>query len=100
LEHGLSFTKLSVMWAISEVWSPGMPLHYADPHKKHSRWYTALENFGRSRPGQFLSHHLFPRMDPWLYRATGGRYPWTLSAHCSMVGSAPGVTGSDAPVPG
>lgn len=57
---------------------PFMPLHYVDPHKKHSRWFTALENFGRSRPGQFLSHHLFPRIDPWLYRATGGRYPWIV----------------------
>ena len=31
-----------------------MPLRYVDPHKKQSRWYTALNNFGRSRPGQAL----------------------------------------------
>jgi deazaflavin-dependent oxidoreductase (nitroreductase family) len=55
-----------------------MPLRYVDPNKKHSRRYTALESFGRSRPGQFLAHHLFPRIDPWLYRATGGRYPSIL----------------------
>ena len=24
-------------------------LHYVDPHKKHSRWYTAMETFSRSR---------------------------------------------------
>ena len=36
---------------------------------------TAIANFGRSRPGQFLAHHFFPRVDPWLYRATGGRWP-------------------------
>jgi deazaflavin-dependent oxidoreductase (nitroreductase family) len=59
---------------------PCMPLHYVDPHKKHSRWYTAAENFGRSRPGLFLAHHLWSRIDPWLYRATGGRYPWILGA--------------------
>ena len=55
-----------------------MPLHYVDPNKKRGRWYTALESFGRSRIGQFVSRHLFFRMDPWLYRATGGRYPWIL----------------------
>ncbi len=55
-----------------------MPLRYVDPNKKHGRWYTALESFGRSRPGQFLAHHLFPHIDPWLYRATGGRYPSIL----------------------
>jgi deazaflavin-dependent oxidoreductase (nitroreductase family) len=55
-----------------------MPLHYVDPHKKHGRWYTALESYGRSRLGQFGAHHLFPRIDPWLYRATGGRYPSIL----------------------
>ena len=32
-----------------------------------------MERFGRSRPGQFLAHHVTPRIDPWLYRATGGR---------------------------
>ena len=65
-----------------------MPLHYTDPRKKHSRWYTALENFGRSRPGQFLAHHVTPRIDPWLYRATGGRYPWILGG----VSTAPLMT--------
>lgn len=52
-----------------------MPLRYVDPYKKHSRWYTAIESFSRSPRGQFLAHHLFSRVDPWLYRATGGRYP-------------------------
>jgi deazaflavin-dependent oxidoreductase (nitroreductase family) len=55
-----------------------MPLHYVDPHKKHSRWYTAMETFSRSGPGQFMAHNVFPRIDPWLFRATGGRYPWVL----------------------
>jgi deazaflavin-dependent oxidoreductase (nitroreductase family) len=55
-----------------------MPLHYVDPHSKHSRRYKALESFGRSRPGQFLSRHVSFRADPWLYRVTGGRYPGIL----------------------
>ena len=55
-----------------------MPLHYVDPNKKRGRWYTVLESFGRSRIGQFVSRHLLFRIDPWLYRATGGRYPWIL----------------------
>ena len=55
-----------------------MPLHYVDPNKKRTRWYTALENFGRSRPGQWYGRRVGPRIDPWLYRATGGRWPSIL----------------------
>jgi deazaflavin-dependent oxidoreductase (nitroreductase family) len=55
-----------------------MPLHHVDPHKKHGRWYKAMESFSRSRPGQFMARRVFPRIDPWLFRATGGRYPWIL----------------------
>ena len=60
-----------------------MPLHYVDPYKQHSRTYAAFEKFGRSRPGQFLAHHVFCRIDPWLYRATGGRYPAILGGPCT-----------------
>ena len=28
-----------------------------------------------TRPGQFVARHVFWNIDPWLYRATGGRYP-------------------------
>ena len=55
-----------------------MPLHRVDPNEKRSRWYRATNNFGRSRPGMFLARNFWPRIDPWLYRATGGRYPWVL----------------------
>jgi deazaflavin-dependent oxidoreductase (nitroreductase family) len=55
-----------------------MPLHYVDPHKKQGPWYRTMERFARSRAGQFAAHHVTPRIDPWLYRATGGRYPWIL----------------------
>ena len=59
---------------------PCMPLHYVDPHKKRNRWYTAFESFIRSRSGEFSTRHLFSHIDPWLYRATGGRYPAFLGA--------------------
>jgi deazaflavin-dependent oxidoreductase (nitroreductase family) len=65
-----------------------MPLHYVDPNKRHGRWYRAMERFSRSRYGQFGARHVFPRIDPWLYRATGGRYPWILGT----VSTAPLVT--------
>jgi deazaflavin-dependent oxidoreductase (nitroreductase family) len=65
-----------------------MPLHYVDPHKKHGRWYAALESFGRSRPGHFYAHQVGPRVDPWLYRATGGRWPSILGG----VSTAPLMT--------
>jgi deazaflavin-dependent oxidoreductase (nitroreductase family) len=53
----------------------GMPLHYVDPYKKRGRWYTPIESFSRSRPGQWYARHVASRIDPWLYRKTGGRYP-------------------------
>ncbi|HEX4559428.1 MAG TPA: nitroreductase/quinone reductase family protein [Mycobacterium sp.] len=55
-----------------------MPLHYVDPNKRYRRWYRALESFGRSRAGEFMARHLFWHIDPWMFRATGGRYPWIL----------------------
>jgi hypothetical protein len=41
-----------------------MPLHYVDPHNEHGLRYRAVESFGRSRPGQFVSRHVFFRIDP------------------------------------
>ena len=29
---------------------------------------------------QFVARHVLFRVDPWLYRATGGRYPWILGS--------------------
>ncbi|GCA97335.1 MULTISPECIES: nitroreductase/quinone reductase family protein [Mycolicibacterium] len=60
-----------------------VPLHYVDPHAPHSRRYTALVKFGRSRAAQFLARHVLFRVDPWLYRATGGRYPRVLGGTTS-----------------
>jgi len=57
-----------------------MPLHYVDPRKKHGRRYAAWESFARSRPGQWHARHVAYRIDPWLYRKTGGRYPSILGA--------------------
>jgi deazaflavin-dependent oxidoreductase (nitroreductase family) len=65
-----------------------MPLHYVDPHKKHGRLYKAFERFARSGAGQFVARHISPRMDPWLYRVTGGRYPWIVGT----ISSAPLMT--------
>jgi deazaflavin-dependent oxidoreductase (nitroreductase family) len=65
-----------------------MPLHYVDPNKKRGRMYRADVRFGRSRAGQFLARYVNPRIDPWLYRATGGRYPASLP----VVASAPLMT--------
>jgi deazaflavin-dependent oxidoreductase (nitroreductase family) len=55
-----------------------MPLRYVDPNIEYGRWYRALERFGRSRAGGFMARHLFWHIDPWMYRATGGRYPSIL----------------------
>lgn len=55
-----------------------MPLHHVDPDSPRSRRYAALVDFGRSRPGQFVARHVWFHVDPWLYRASGGRYPRVL----------------------
>ncbi|OBK79436.1 nitroreductase/quinone reductase family protein [Mycobacterium sp. 1274761.0] len=65
-----------------------MPLHYVDPNKKHGLRYRALERFSRSPAGQFLARRVFPRIDPWLYRKSGGRYPWIFGG----MSTAPLVT--------
>ena len=44
--------------------------------------------FGRTRAGSFFGRHIAPRIDPWLYRKTGGRYPASLP----VVASAPLIT--------
>ncbi|TQC41650.1 nitroreductase family deazaflavin-dependent oxidoreductase [Rhodococcus sp. WS4] len=58
-----------------------MPLRYVDPTKKHGHAYKATERFGRSRTGQFYARKVASRIDPWVYRTTGGRLPsqaWTI----------------------
>ena len=68
-------------WSFAQgVWLCRMPLRYVDPHKKRGRWYRAFEGFIRSRSGELSVRHLFSHIDPWLYRATGGRYPAFLGA--------------------
>ena len=67
---------------------PGMPLRYVDPNQKHGRMYRADVRLGRSRAGQLLGRYVNSRIDPWLYRATGGRYP----AFLPVVASAPLMT--------
>ena len=57
-----------------------MPLHHVDPNKKRGRFYRANVRFARSPIGQFLARHVTPRIDPWLYRATGGRYPSSIGS--------------------
>jgi deazaflavin-dependent oxidoreductase (nitroreductase family) len=57
-----------------------MPLRYVDPHNKHGRWYSAFESFIRTRSGELSVRHVLSHIDPWLYRATGGRYPAFLGA--------------------
>jgi deazaflavin-dependent oxidoreductase (nitroreductase family) len=49
-----------------------MPLRHVDPHTKHSMWYRAMVRFGRNRLSQFIARRITSRIDPWLYRSTGG----------------------------
>jgi deazaflavin-dependent oxidoreductase (nitroreductase family) len=55
-----------------------MQLRYVDPHKKHGLAYEAMVRFGRSRTGQSFVRHVAAHIDPWLYRATGGRFASSL----------------------
>ena len=65
-----------------------MPLRYVDPNRKQSRIYRADMAFGRTRAGAFIGRHVSPRIDPWLYRKTRGRYPASLP----VITSAPLMT--------
>lgn len=65
-----------------------MPLRYIDPNRKRGWIYKADMRFGQTRAGQFLGRHIYRRIDPWLYRKTGGRYPTALP----LIPSAPLVT--------
>lgn len=55
-----------------------MRLRYVDPHKKRGSTYAAMVRFGRSRVGQWFVRHVAARIDPWMYRITGGRFSSTL----------------------
>ena len=50
--------------------------------------YIGPPSAGRSRLGLAYGLRIAPRIDPWLYRATGGRYPSILGT----VASAPLMT--------
>ena len=65
-----------------------MPLQYVDPNRKQSWIYRADMRFGRTRAGAFIGRHVSPRIDPWLYRKTRGRYPASLP----VIASAPLMT--------
>jgi deazaflavin-dependent oxidoreductase (nitroreductase family) len=65
-----------------------MPLHYVDPNKKRGPLYRANVRIGRTRLGRAYGLGIGWRIDPWLYRATGGRYPASLP----VVASAPLMT--------
>jgi len=65
-----------------------MPLRYIDPNRRRGWLYRADMRFGQTRAGQFLGRHVYRRIDPWLYRKTGGRYPTALP----LIPSAPLTT--------
>lgn len=65
-----------------------MPLRYVDPDKKHGIWYRAVERFARTRAAEFISRRIGIRIDPWLYRVTGGH----ITTSMGTVVSAPLMT--------
>lgn len=65
-----------------------MPLRYVDPNRKRGRGYRAAASFGRSAAGQWFARHVSTRLDPGLYRATGGRFTTSMG----VVVNAPLVT--------
>jgi deazaflavin-dependent oxidoreductase (nitroreductase family) len=65
-----------------------MPVEYVDPHGKRTWIYRASEQFARTRVGRRWGMHVAPRIDPWLYRISNGRYPVVMG----MVLNAPLLT--------
>jgi deazaflavin-dependent oxidoreductase (nitroreductase family) len=60
-----------------------MPLRYVDPNKKRGLLYRAYVRFARTRLGTAYSLGIGSRMEPWLYKATRGRYPSILGSIAS-----------------
>lgn len=65
-----------------------MPLRYVDPHRQRGLGYRAAGSFGRSPAGQWFTRRVATRLDPWLYRASGGRFTTSMG----IVVNAPLVT--------
>jgi deazaflavin-dependent oxidoreductase (nitroreductase family) len=65
-----------------------MSLRYVDPHRRRGRGYRVGERFGRSPAGQWFARRVSTRLDPVLYRATGGRFTTSMG----VVVNAPLVT--------
>lgn len=65
-----------------------MPLRYVDPHRKRGAGYRVAGRFGRSAAGQWFARRVSTRLDPLLYRASGGRFTTSMG----VVVNAPLVT--------
>lgn len=65
-----------------------MPVEHVDPNQGRSLIYRASVRFARTRVGRRWGMHVAPRIDPWLYRVTNGRYPVVMG----MVLNAPLLT--------
>lgn len=68
-----------------------MPLRHVDPHETHGSLYKTLERFGRSRFGQFYARHVARRIDPWMYRISGG---WLTSQRWTVASAPLRTTGA------
>jgi deazaflavin-dependent oxidoreductase (nitroreductase family) len=55
-----------------------MPLPYADPTRSHSAVGRAVTKLFRSPVGQTFIKNVAAKTDPWLDRATKGRFNWGL----------------------
>jgi deazaflavin-dependent oxidoreductase (nitroreductase family) len=55
-----------------------MPLPYADPMRSHSAVARAVTKLFRSPVGQTFIKNVASKTDPWLDRATKGRFNWGL----------------------
>jgi deazaflavin-dependent oxidoreductase (nitroreductase family) len=60
-------------------------LKYVDPNRRRS-WFThAYAMFGTMRLGQFISRHIFWKLDPILLRATRGRISMALVIRAAVL---------------
>jgi len=65
-----------------------MSLRYVDPHRRRGHGCRVAERFGRSPAGHWFARQVSTRLDPMLYRATGGRFTTSMG----VVVNAPLVT--------
>jgi deazaflavin-dependent oxidoreductase (nitroreductase family) len=60
-------------------------LKYVDPNRRRGLFTRAYAAIGTTRPGKFISRHVFWKLDPFLLRVTRGRLSMALVIRAAVL---------------